>query len=118
MSQVTRRKRDTVKRDLLVALTDDEKLVLSATQAQLLNEQEVADEEYSSVRKAYGAAKKERQKKIRAITRDIRSGKTEREVECYWSFDGSESLLIRHDTGDIIERRERTDAERQEELLS
>lgn len=115
---MTRRKRDTVKRALLVALTDDEKLVLSATQAQLLNEQDVADEEMAATRKTYGDAKKERLKKIRAITRQVRTGKTEREVECSWQFDGLEALLIRHDTGDIIERRERTDAERQEELLS
>jgi hypothetical protein len=113
---MTRRKRDTVKRDLLVELTDDERLVLSATQAQLLNEQDIADEEHAARAKAHREAKKERLNKTRAITRAIRTGKTEREVECYWTIDGSESLLIRHDTGDVIERHLATEQERQERL--
>lgn len=115
---MTRRRKDTVKRTLLVVLTDDEKLTLSAAQAQLLSEQDVADEEHAARSRQHREAKKERLKKIRAATRDIRTGKTEREVECSWQFDGLEALLIRHDTGEVVEKRERTDAERQEELLS
>lgn len=113
---MTRRKRDTVKRDLLVTLTDDERLARGATLTQLLGEQDVADEGHAAVCKMHRDAKKERLKKIRAISREVRSGKAEREVECAWVIEGTTACLIRLDTSEIIENRPATDHERQERL--
>lgn len=112
---MSRARRQTVKRTLPVQLTDEERLSRGRGIAQVLIEQQVSDEEYAETRKQYGAAKKLRNGNIRKLRDAIRAGAEDREVECYWQPDGTESLLIRMDTGEVVERRQADLLERMEE---
>jgi hypothetical protein len=100
------RNRQTVKRTLPVQLTDEERLSRGRGIAQVLIEQQVSDEEYALERKAFNESKKQRAASIRKLRDAIKAGTEDREVECYWQQDGMEVLLIRIDTGEVVEKRQ------------
>lgn len=101
-------------RTLTCDLTAPEREARGAELARATHDWESAEEEKKSITKTLGEKIKEHESNMKRLSRVVRLGKEEREVEVYWvPYASSETMrLFRRDTGEEINSRPMTKEEK------
>ncbi len=104
----------TEKRTLTCLLTAKERLARGADMGRAIHDWESTNEEKKTVTKDLGDRIKEHEANMKRLSRIVRTGKEEREVEVEWRpFAESETMrLIRLDTGEEVQSRPMTREEK------
>lgn len=109
-------RRSDIFRDLHpVELTEQEVLTYGRRLAELHRQRAEVVEEFTDVKSEYKDRLQHVDDEISGKAGAVRTGKENREVDCCWVFDDQRNTatLMRLDTGELLNTRPQTDAERQ-----
>lgn len=107
-----------IMKSLPVKLTKEEVRTKGERIAELVIDVVDIEDEKKTVTKEYAARLKALGKEIRGLSREVRSGEEEREVECEERIDHGRNVIeiVRMDTGEVVAHRPMEDYDRQREL--
>lgn len=106
-------------RDLLCELTDDEVRERGQKIAALELSQARSDDEEKSRRKLWKTRYEDVQSEIRELSHEVDSRRQLREVHCVieWHMDSKREVIVRPDTGEIVESNPLTAKQLQSEMF-
>jgi hypothetical protein len=106
-------------RTLAVALTDDELKQKGDILVCRIQERDDVEQARKAAADGFKEHLKEIGGDISSLARQVRTRQEERVVTCMWERDDSRyaMILVRQDTGELVETRPMTDEERQRELF-
>lgn len=117
------------KRILEVQLLSHERLAIAEENARLGNEKDQLEDNKKAAASRYKAQIEDVEARIRLNNTYVATGRRDKEVECHWLFEvagfdsegnpiehADKKTLVRSDTGEAVEVRDITDAERQAAL--
>lgn len=105
-------------RDLICGLTREEVEERAAKAAELVEKRDLKQSDFDSQRKFWKNQIEELEVEIRAVSSEVRSRKTSRQVVCErrYNYTTGKVQEVRTDTFDVLHERDMTDAEKQREL--